>query len=102
MVLMSFSSVFVVVWNIITVSLRQQIIPDELFGRVNSVYRFFGTGMIPLGALAGGFLAKGFNLRTPWIVSGIVALIAVAIAAPVLTQKNIDAARAAAPKRSTS
>lgn len=30
------------VWNVITVSLRQSIIPDPLLGRVNSVYRFFG------------------------------------------------------------
>ncbi|HEX9259382.1 MAG TPA: MFS transporter [Acidimicrobiales bacterium] len=99
MVLMSITGVFVVVWNIITVSLRQQVIPDELFGRVNSVYRFFGTGMMPIGALAGGFLAEWFGLRTPWIVSGLVAVVAIAIAAPVLTQRNIDAARAVAPNR---
>ncbi len=42
------------VWNVITVSLRQTIIPDRLLGRVNSVYRFFGWGMMPLGAAAGG------------------------------------------------
>ena len=41
-------------WNVITVSLRQTIIPDELLGRVNSVYRFFGWGMMPLGSLLGG------------------------------------------------
>ena len=44
----------VMVWNVITVSLRQTIIPDRLLGRVNSVYRFFGWGMMPLGAAAGG------------------------------------------------
>jgi MFS family permease len=99
MVLMSMIGFFVVEWNIITVSLRQQIIPDQLFGRVNSVYRFFGTGMMPIGALLGGFLAQWFGLRVPWIVSGIVALAAIAVAAPVLTQANIDAARAAAPAR---
>ena len=33
-----------VLWNVITVSLRQAIIPDHLLGRVNSVYRFFGWG----------------------------------------------------------
>ena len=31
-------------WNVITVSLRQAIIPDHLLGRVNSVYRFLGLG----------------------------------------------------------
>lgn len=43
-------------WNVITVSLRQRIIPPELLGRVNSVYRFFAWGMMPIGALLGGGL----------------------------------------------
>ena len=43
-------------WNVITVSLRQRVIPDALLGRVNSLYRFFGWGAMPLGALAGGAL----------------------------------------------
>ena len=39
-----------ILWNVITVSLRQSVIPDRLLGRVNSVYRFFGWGMMPIGA----------------------------------------------------
>jgi MFS family permease len=41
-------------WNVITVSLRQAIIPPHLLGRVNSVYRFFAWGMMPIGAALGG------------------------------------------------
>lgn len=44
------------IWNVVTVSYRQRAIPDALLGRVNSIYRFFGWGMMPLGALAGGAL----------------------------------------------
>lgn len=47
-----------VVYNIVTVSFRQRMIPDALLGRVNSIYRFFGWGAIPLGALAGGALVS--------------------------------------------
>ena len=43
-------------WNVITVSWRQRRIPPELLGRVNSIYRFFGWGSMPLGAMAGGLL----------------------------------------------
>ncbi|MBB5514353.1 MFS family permease [Rubricella aquisinus] len=43
-------------WNVVTVSYRQRVIPDALLGRVNSIYRFFGWGTIPLGALAAGFV----------------------------------------------
>ncbi len=45
-------------WNVITVSLRQAIIPDRLLGRVNSVYRFFGWGMMPIGIFLGGLLVE--------------------------------------------
>ena len=43
-------------WNVVTVSYRQRAIPDELLGRVNSIYRFFGWGMMPIGALLGGYI----------------------------------------------
>ncbi len=46
------------VWNIATVSYRQRIIPDAILGRVNSIYRFFGWGSMPIGALAGGALVS--------------------------------------------
>lgn len=45
-----------VLWNVVTVSYRQRMIPDALLGRVNSIYRFFGWGMMPIGALAGGWI----------------------------------------------
>ncbi|MEX3017079.1 MFS transporter [Gymnodinialimonas hymeniacidonis] len=45
-----------VLWNVVTVSYRQRVIPDALLGRVNAIYRFFGWGMMPIGALAGGWI----------------------------------------------
>lgn len=42
------------VWNIAQVSYRQRHIPPELLGRVNSVFRFFGTGPAAFGAVAFG------------------------------------------------
>ncbi len=43
-------------WNVVTVSYRQRIIPGHLLGRVNSIYRFFGWGLMPIGALIGGII----------------------------------------------
>lgn len=85
-----------VIWNVITVSLRQTIIPDDLLGRVNSVYRFLGWGSMPLGALIGGVLADSFGLRAPFLVGGAVMLLALLPAARVLTPRSIEDARAAA------
>ena len=76
-----------VLWNVITVSLRQSIIPDALLGRVNSVYRFLGWGTMPIGAAVGGALAKGFGLRAPFYVSaGVLAVMGVA-ALPVVSAR---------------
>lgn len=93
------SGLFVPVWNIITVSLRQQIVPDVLLGRVNSAYRFLGWGSMPLGALAGGWLADAYGLRVPFLVGGAVTAVALVWALPRITTKAIDAAKAAAPSR---
>ncbi|MFY0635398.1 MAG: MFS transporter [Vannielia sp.] len=65
-------------WNIVTVSWRQRMIPDALMGRVNALYRFFGWGMMPLGALAGGAvvalaepgLGRELALRMPYVIGG--------------------------------
>ena len=45
-------------WNVVTVSYRQRLIPDDLLGRVNSVYRCFSWGVMPFGALGGGALVS--------------------------------------------
>ena len=95
-VLFWFSGIFSVVWNVITVSLRQQIIPDHLLGRVNSVYRFLGWGSMPLGALAGGWLAEVFGLRAPWLIGGAVVAVALVAALPRITTSAIEEAKAAA------
>ena len=55
------SSLMATVWHVITVSLRQALIPDRILGRVNSVYRFLGWGMMPLGSLLGGVLVAVFE-----------------------------------------
>lgn len=93
-----------VLWNVITVSFRQAVIPDHLLGRVNSVYRFFGWGMMPIGAALGGLIVvltdlvgtRELALRMPWLVSGVLSIALLAYAAPRLTTERFAAARAAA------
>lgn len=45
-------------WDITVVSYRQRHIPPPLLGRVNSAYRFIGTGPAALGAFAFGALVS--------------------------------------------
>ena len=105
-VVLLFQSFLSVLWNTITVSLRQSIIPTYLLGRVNSVYRFFGWGSIPIGMFLGGaivsiaqyFVSREMALRTPYLVGAVLGLLIFIFAAPRLTTKAIEQARAEAAK----
>ena len=63
------SGVSVVLWNVVTVSLRQRITPDRLLGRMNASYRLVGWGTMPLGALLGGVLAEALGLRGAFLAA---------------------------------
>lgn len=91
-----------VMWNVITVSLRQRIIPDELLGRVNSGYRLLGWGTIPLGAALGGFVAEVFGLRSVFWLAGIGHLLLLAPLLTIVTEDAIVAAEAEAAPTPTS
>jgi Transmembrane secretion effector len=59
-----------VLWNVVTVSLRQRISPDHLLGRVNAGYRLVGWGTMPLGALLGGLVAETLGMRVVFALAG--------------------------------
>ena len=92
---------FAILWNVVTVSMRQEIIPDQILGRVNSVYRFFALGSQPIGAVIGGVLvticlhlfSREFALRTPMIFGAVLGLVVAYFSLPHLTQAKIDEAR---------
>jgi len=79
------------VWNVITVSLRQQITPGRLLGRVNSAYRLVAWGTMPLGAVAGGLLAQFFGLRSVFFIMSAVSLSLLA-GMTIVTDARMDAA----------
>jgi MFS family permease len=94
---MLFMGVASTTWNIVTVSLRQRLIPEDLFGRVNSVYRFIGTGSIALGSLAGGFIAHSFGLRAPYLTGSFVAGLALVLGGAKLVRYMVPAVTPAPP-----
>jgi MFS family permease len=97
----AFNTVFMILWNIITVSYRQTIIPDALLGRVNSVYRFFGWGMMPIGSILGGavvavadiWVDRSTALRWPFFVAGIVYIGVFIYALPRLSTAKMESTR---------
>jgi MFS family permease len=69
------SGVTMVLWNVVTVSLRQRITPDRLLGRMNAAYRLVGWGTMPIGAFLGGALAEWLGLRPTFLVAAVLTLL---------------------------
>ena len=66
-------------WGVVSVSLRQRIVPPGLRGRVNSVYFLFDLGGAAVGTLLGAVLASAAGITAPfWLGSLAVALLALA------------------------
>jgi predicted MFS family arabinose efflux permease len=78
------------IFNINQVSLRQTMTPDDLQGRMNASIRFFMWVLVPLGSLAGGFVASrvGLTLTLAMAASGTTA----AAACFLLVPRVVDAA----------
>ncbi|MEP7202059.1 MAG: MFS transporter [Ilumatobacteraceae bacterium] len=90
-------------WNVITVSLRQTIIPPHLLGRVNSVYRFFAWGMMPIGAAVGGITVavvsqlanRRIALRSAFFLDAVIYGCLFIVGRKRLTTEKLEAARSA-------
>ena len=77
---MALGACAVSVWNVPWGSLRQQIVPPEIFGRVLGVIRTLTWGLFPVATLLGGLVAR-VDLRLPFLIGGaatsVVALVGV-------------------------
>jgi MFS family permease len=60
------------VWNILLMSLYQSLIPAHLYGRIHGARRTIVWGLMPIGSLVGGVIARG-GLRLPFLIGGAVA-----------------------------
>jgi MFS family permease len=72
-------AVGVTIWNVLSMSLRQAMIPAELLGRVLATHRVALWGGIPLGALLGGALADRTSVPAVFLASGLAQLVVVVL-----------------------
>jgi MFS family permease len=72
------SSGFGILFNINTGSLRQQIVPNELLGRVISIAGVLAWSAIPIGTLAGGYLIERTGKVA--LVYGAIGVLVIAVA----------------------
>ncbi|HEX5828988.1 MAG TPA: hypothetical protein VFY23_15795, partial [Candidatus Limnocylindrales bacterium] len=82
-----------VMWNVVTVSLRQRIVPDALLGRVNASYRLLAWGSQPIGALLGGLIGEVLGLPAVFLLAGVVVALLLVFRG-VVTDHAIEAAEA--------
>jgi MFS family permease len=77
-------------WNIVTVSIRQRIVPDHLLGRVNAGYRLVAWGTMPLGAGLGGIIANTYGLTAALITSACISAICTPIVYYGVTTERLE------------
>ncbi len=78
----------IVTWNIQAISLRQQAVPKELLGRVNSCYMLLTRLGIMTGAALSGWIASVSSIRAPLLLGGgllLALLVAVLLLLPRMT-----------------
>lgn len=81
----------ILVWRVITVALRQRLVPRHLLGRVGASYRFFVFLGMPLGAYVGGVLADVTSLPTVFVVAGCVQLVAAVVVPFAVRGRSVSA-----------
>lgn len=75
-VLFAVSGGAIAAFNVQIMSVRQVLIPEELFGRVQGAYRTVIWGGIPLGMLAGGGIGAWLGLPAVFVIAGVLGIAA--------------------------
>lgn len=83
----------ITLWNVVAVSLRQELTPDETRGRVAGASRMLTWGSMPLGALFGGAVASAVSLRAPFFAAAAAFMVMLFLTWAVTANESIESAR---------
>ncbi|MET0787945.1 MAG: MFS transporter, partial [Cellulomonas sp.] len=75
--------------NVISQSMRQRMVAPGMLGRVGGASRTLGYGLMPLGALLGGFVAEQWGLPAVFLGATVVCVAAVAYPIAVVRQRML-------------
>jgi len=90
-----FFGIATTLWNVVAISLRQELTPDEMRGRAAAAGKMIAFGAEPIGALLGGLVAAWIGLRAPILIAGAALALMTLAALPTVNELSIDEARAA-------
>ncbi|HEY7419687.1 MAG TPA: MFS transporter, partial [Ktedonobacteraceae bacterium] len=63
-----FGDIGFAIYSINEISLRQQLVPDHLLGRINACMQMLSNGIMPLGALLAGLLSEIIGIRLTLLI----------------------------------
>jgi MFS family permease len=94
-------SFWIVVYNVVAVSVKQLLCPDHLLGRMNATTRFLAWAALPLGGVIGGAMGTVLGLRaTMWLTAaGLLAASLLLVLSPVRRVRDLPAESPASPDR---
>ncbi|MFG2984872.1 MFS transporter [Streptomyces sp. NPDC048258] len=81
---------------VLSATVRQSIVPDELMGRVTAAGRLMSLGAAPIGALLGGWLATVGGLRAPYLVGAVFLAASTLISMTLTSNRRVEEAMAKA------
>ncbi|MEL6984258.1 MAG: MFS transporter, partial [Actinomycetota bacterium] len=59
-------------WNVVTNTVRQRLVPDDVFGRMMTAYLFIAWSMNPVGAFVGGVIAQRWGAEWVSLLAAVV------------------------------
>ncbi|MED4839957.1 MFS transporter [Weizmannia sp. CD-2023] len=74
------------IYNVNVLTMRQKLVGKEMLARAAAIWRVLGKGMVPVGALIGGFISTIFQTRTAILVAVVIGLIGLI---PVIMSKKL-------------
>jgi MFS family permease len=82
------------VWRILVATIRQNLTPTDLLGRVYSASRVVSWGALPVGAGAAGVIAEVWTVRTAFAAATVLAVVMLAVFIPFAVRTDLSAALA--------
>ncbi len=79
-------------WNVVSATVRQRLVDDQIFGRAMTAYLFIAWSFNPVGALFGGFIANAFGPEWVYLIASIAVGSLLLLARPMY--RRVDAALA--------
>ncbi len=79
-------------WNVVSGTVRQRLVPDEVFGRMMTAYLFVAWGLKPVGAITAGVIAERWGPQWVQLLGAIVVASMFVLARPMF--RRVDASMA--------